>query len=42
MEAFSALLAPYVGNSPVTGEFSPQSASNADSDVGPHKLLDKQ
>ena len=43
MEAFSTLLALCVGNSPVTGEFPLQRASNVNFlDVGPHKLLNKQ
>ena len=41
-EAFSSLLALCAGNSPATGEFPAQRASNADFDVGPHKLLNKQ
>ena len=43
MEAFFALLTLCAGNSPVTGEFPSQRASNADFDgsfnVGTHKLL---
>ena len=46
MEAFPALLALCAGNSPVTGKFPSQMASNADFwsffDVGAHKLLNKQ
>ena len=46
MEAFSALLALCVGNSPVTGEFPPQRTSNLEHwcffDVGHGKLLSKR
>ena len=42
MEAFSVLLALCAGNSPVIGEFRSQRTSNADFDIGPHKLLNKQ
>ena len=46
MEAFSALLAPCAGNSPVIGEFPSQMASNAElrylCDVSWSKLLSKR
>ena len=42
METFSVLLALCAGNSPVTDEFPSQRASNADFDVDPHELLNKQ
>ena len=46
MEAFSALLAHYAGNSPVTGEFPSQTASNVEIlclfDIGQCKLLSKR
>ena len=41
-EAFSSLMALCAGNSPATGEFPAQRTSNADFDVGPHTLLNKQ
>ena len=42
MEGFSALLALCARNSSVTDEFPSQRASNADFDVGLHKLLNKR